>query len=158
PESKPPAPPEGVPTATPPVPPGPLLRTPTDPTLGFTVPPSGIATTEQTRSEAVPTPDRWRIGFPRWDRYGRSFDSPYVEGQWWNPYGQSVLKGDYPIYGQNIFFSLTGISDTLFEARKLPTPRGVAAARPPSSPFFGQGEQYFVNQNFLLQLELFKGD
>ena len=148
-----PTPPPVRPTA----PPGPPLQTPMDPPLGFTVPPSGIPTPEQTGSDFVPRPDRWRIGFPRWDRYGRAFDVPYVEGEWWNPYRQNVLKGDYPIFGQDLFFSVTGVSDTLFEARKLPTPSGAASARPQSTPFFGQGEQYVFVQNWILQLELFKG-
>jgi hypothetical protein len=143
--------------AAPTTPPGPPLRTPVDPPLGFTVPPSGIPAPEQTSSDFFPQPDRWRIGFPRWDRYGRPFDSPYAEGRWWDPYNLNILKGDYPIWGQNIFFAVTATSDTLVEARKLPTPRGVAAARAPTTPFFGRGEQYFVNQNFILQLELFEG-
>lgn len=143
--------------AQPAAPPGPPLRTPSDAPLGFTVPPSGLPVPEQRSSDALPQTDRWRIGFPRWDRYGRPFDSPYVEGRWWDPYNQNILKGDYPIWGQNLFFSFAAISDTLFEARKLPTPRGTAAARAPSDPFFGQGEQWFVNQNFILSFELFKG-
>ena len=161
-EEEPPAEP-AKPTPAPPPPgqpapaPGPPLRTPVDPPLGFTVPPSGIPSPEPATSDFVPRPDRWRLGFPRWDRYGRAFDSPYVEGEWWNPYRQNVLKGDYPIFGQNIFFSITGTSDTLMEARKLPTPSGITTARPLSTPFFGQGEQYVWVQNFILQLELFKG-
>ena len=143
--------------AQPAAPPGPPLKTPTDPPLGFTVPPSGIPAPEQTSSDYAPRVDRWRTGFPRWDRYGRAFDSPYVEGRWWDPYSQNILKGDYPIWGQNLFLSLTAISDTLVEARKLPTPRGVAAAQAPTTPFFGRGEQYLVVENLILQIELFKG-
>jgi hypothetical protein len=59
--------------------------------------------------------------------------------------------------GPYTFFSVTAISDTLVEARKLPTPSGVPAARPGSSPFFGEGEQIFANQNFILTFELFHG-
>jgi hypothetical protein len=143
--------------AAPTAPPGPPLRTPTDPPLGFTVPPGGLPAPEQTGSDYAPRIDRWRTGFPRWDRYGRAFDSPYAEGHWWDPYTQNVLKGDYPIWGQNVFFALTAVSDTLLEARKLPTPRGVAAAQAPTTPFFGRGEQYLVVENLILQLELFKG-
>ena len=145
----------GAPVA-PSAPPGPPLQTPMDPGLGF-VGPSGIPHVTQSTSEFLPLPDRWRLGFPRWDRYGRSFDSPYTEGRWWDPYNLNVLKGDYPIFGQQIFFSVTAISDTLVEARKLPTPSGVSTARPAGSQFFGEGEQTLVNQNFILTLELFKG-
>ena len=49
----------------------------------------------------APVEDRWRIGFPEWDRYGRQhpfFDQyPYVLGSKLDPYAQNVLKGDYPI-------------------------------------------------------------
>jgi len=131
-----------------------------EPPLGFTVPPSGIPSLEQKTSDYIPVWDRWRVGFPRWDRYGRAhqpYDQPYNVGGLWDPYHQNILKGDYPIFGDNIFFSMTGISDTLVEARKLPTPRGTAAARAPTTPFFGRGEQTFVNQNFILALEVFKG-
>jgi hypothetical protein len=156
-EPKPEAP--AAPGATPGAPPaesGPPLRTPIEPPLGVAGP-SGIPLVSQTTSDFLPLPDRWRTGFPRWDRYGRSFDSPYVEGKWWDPYTQSVIKGDYPIWGQYTFFSLTAISDTLVEARKLPTPQGITTARQGENPFFGQGEQFFWNQNFILTFELFHG-
>ncbi|MBI3458029.1 MAG: hypothetical protein HY002_19820 [Candidatus Rokubacteria bacterium] len=159
PETKPEPPAAPAPGAPPPIPSapgGPLLRSPVEPPLGFAGP-SGVPHVSQTTSDFLPLPDRWRVGFPRWDRYGWPFDVPYVEGRWWNPYRQNVLKGDYPILGEDLFFSLTAISDSLIEARKLPTPSGVPAARPISSPFFGQGEQVFANQNFILTLELFRG-
>jgi hypothetical protein len=146
-----------APAPTPPGgPPGALLQTPRDPTLGVAGP-SGIPMVTQSTPDFLPLPDRWRTGFPRWDRYGRSFDSPYVEGSWWDPYTQNVLKGDYPVWGQYTFFSLTATTDTLVEARKLPTPSGVPGAKAGRSPFFGEGEQTFVNENLILTFELFHG-
>jgi hypothetical protein len=47
--------------------------------------------TSQDRREAR---DRWRIGFPEYDRYGdraaRGRDIPFKRGRWWDPYNQSV--------------------------------------------------------------------
>jgi hypothetical protein len=156
-----PAPQPGAPAAPAPgAAPAAPLQTPMDPPLGF-VGQSGVPHVSQSTSDFLPLPDRWRLGFPRWDRYGRSgeatVDSPHVEGRWWDPYNLNVLKGDYPIIGQQIFFSLTAISDTLVEARKLPTPAGITTARSGTNPFFGEGEQTFVNQNFILTFELFHG-
>lgn len=97
---------------------------------------------EYQRSNFIPIRDRWRIG------YG---------GNLLDPYAQNLLKGDYPILGQNVFFNFTGISDSLFEARKLPTPQGVSRERSGSAEFFGEGRQLFFNQNFVFSFEVFKG-
>lgn len=99
----------------------------------------------------LPIPDRWRIGF----------DGDYVQnarGSIWNPYRQNVLKGDYPILDQDKFLILTFVSDTLFEARRLPVPSGVSAKDPGSFAFFGSGHQQVVNQNLIFTLEFFEGE
>lgn len=75
-----------------------------------------------------------------------------------NPYNQNVLKGDYPIIGNDIFFIFTGISDTLFEFRELPVPAGISTERPGSADFFGRDNQYFIRQNLFLRFELLEGD
>ena len=112
----------------------------------------------------APVPDRWRIGFPRWDRTAtRSedltrYDSPYAIGRARNPYRQNVWKGDYPIWGQNTFFVATFASDTTVEARDLPTPAAVSTAGPNRPEFFGSGSQFFLNQNFVVSFELFEGN
>jgi hypothetical protein len=111
-----------------------------------------------TSPDFVPIMDRWRIGLPEWNRYGRPLDVPYVRGHWWDPYNQSVLKGDYPIFGQDIFMNVSAISDTLFEARRIPTASGVSAANPGNADFFGGGDQLLLNQNFILSASFFKGD
>ncbi len=94
--------------------------------------------------------DRWRIVPPPYEQN--------VKGSRWDPYNQNVLKGDYPVYGQDVFLNITGIWDTLLEYRTVPTPSGVSADRAGSVPFFGKREQFFVNQNFVLSADLFKGD
>lgn len=114
-------------------------------------------------------PDRWRIGWPRWDRYARQApnddiymnasggDSPYTLGHPLNPYDRNLLKGDYPVYGDDLFINVTAISDTFATYRKLPTPSGPSASNSGAFDFFGDGEQLFVNQNFFLTIDVFKG-
>jgi hypothetical protein len=111
-----------------------------------------------TSPDFVPIPDRWRLGLPSWNRYERPIEAPYVPGRWWDPYNQNVLKGDFPIFGQNIFFSLSAIADTLFEARRVPTSCNVSSAEPGCADVFGNGDQLLVNHNFIVSMELFKGD
>lgn len=152
----------------PPPPPEPLL--PAEP-LGFAGPsnfgarPIGGVVPRST----IAIPDRWRIGWPRWDRYGRQApsdpiwhnndggDIPYTLGDPLNPYDRSVLKGDYPVIGDDIFFNMTAVSDTFVAARKLPTPSGVSAVDPGSFDFFGAGEQLVFKQTGLVSFDLFQG-
>jgi hypothetical protein len=101
-------------------------------------------------ADFLPVPDRWRIGLP--PGYSQN-----VRGSALDPYDQNVLKGDYPIVGQDIFLVVTATSDTLFEARRLPVPSGVSTLKPGQFDFFGSGEQALINQNFILSVELFKG-
>src|SRR5262249_36926715 len=141
-----------------------LLRTQQDPPLGFAGP-SRIQPHEvQQDSHFVPIEDRWRIGFPEWDRYGKGHppvsDYPYVEGQWWNPYRQHYLKGDYPILGQDIFLNLSGTSLSIFDGRQLPTdtPLLQAATNPSPAKFFARSDQFLYRQFFRLSADLFQGD
>ena len=118
---------------------------------------------------AVVLPDRWRIGWPEWDRYGRTQpsdaifmsgtegDGPYTRGHPVNPYDRNVLKGDYPILEDDLFFNLTFVSDTFFTFRRLPLPSGVSAANSAAFDFFGDGKQNFFAQNALLTFEMFQG-
>ena len=66
-----------------------------------------VASAKQTSPDHREARDRWRIGFPEYDRYGdrgaRGRDIPFKRGRWWDPYNQSVLKGDYPIKGNKLF-------------------------------------------------------
>jgi hypothetical protein len=116
----------------------------------------------QTQSERRESRDRWRIGFPEYDRYGdrgaRGRDIPFSRGRWWDPYKQSVLKGDYPIKGNDIFMVLSAVSTSAIEQRRVPTASGVSADEPNSDEFFGQPEQLAVNQTVQFTFELFKGD
>lgn len=116
----------------------------------------------QTESDRREARDRWRIGFPEYGRYGdrgaRGRDIPFKKGRWWDPYDQSVLKGDYPIKGNKTFFILSAVSTSVVEQRRAPTPSGQSSTDPESAEFFGQPEQFAVNETLQLSFELFHGD
>jgi hypothetical protein len=95
--------------------------------------------------------DRWRIVPPPYELDEKS------RGRW-DPYHQNILKGDLPIEGNDTFLVLTGISDSLSEARTLPTPSGVSTARPGSFRFFGRDGQGLFAQNVIVSADLFQGD
>lgn len=95
--------------------------------------------------------DRWRIVPPAYelDEHSRG---PL------DPYHRNIFKGDLPIRGNDTFFVLTAISDSLTEARTLPTPSGVSAANPRSFRFFGDDAQGVFVQNVIVSGDLFQGD
>lgn len=141
-----------------------LLQWPVDPPLGYTGP-TGITPLEpQMDSHFLPFVDRWRSGFPAWDRYGRDHppldEYPYVTGSRWDPYHQNVLKGDYPYLGQHNFFILTATENLLIEGRQTPTPTTPfeSTEDPGSEEFFGDPDQYFLNNNLVLSTEWNHGD
>lgn len=110
---------------------------------------------------AVPMPNRWRVPYAHWRRYDpERGEQPYQDEKLhlWHPYRQSLLKGDAPIIGQDIFLNLTAASLTEFEARRLPTPSGVSAARPGSVEFYGRSDNLGVQQFFSFGAELFEGE
>ena len=106
--------------------------------------------------------DRWRIGFPEYDRYGDRARAgatfPSSAGRWWDPYNQSVLKGDYPIRGNKLFLVLSAVSTTTVEQRRAPTPSDVSSDEPLSAEFFGQPEQLAASETLQFSFELFHGD
>jgi hypothetical protein len=109
----------------------------------------------------IPIQDRWRIGFPTWNRYtaGTPGEYPYSLGHWWDPYDQNVLKGDYPILDQHTFFALTVMSDTIAEDHRLPTAAPQDTVPSNNNPdFFGSGNRIDLQQNFILSFDLFHGD
>jgi hypothetical protein len=158
-----------------PIQPSPLLPSPSslvqdvqfssfEPPLGFAGPSGILPRDEQQSSDFVPMEDRWRIGYPEWDRYGKGHpwldDYPYVEGNRWDPFNLNVLKGDYPIVGQNTFLNVTATSFSFVELRQLPTATTPfeSTARTGQEEFFGQPRQLFYQNNFILSFDLFHGD
>lgn len=106
--------------------------------------------------------DRWRLRFPEYDRYGdrgaRGRDIPFRKGHWWDPYNQSVLKGDLPIKGDKLFMILSAVSTSAVEQRRAPVPSDVSSAEPISGEFFGRPEQLALNETVQFSFELFHGD
>ncbi len=89
-------------------------------------------------ADFIPEADRWRVGFPAWDRY--------VRGLAFDPYHQNVFKGDYPIFGmQDLFFTATLVTDSFAESRELPAKAG------------NQSQSQFI-QSFATTFDIFKGD
>ncbi len=106
--------------------------------------------------------DRYRIATGVWNRYldDSVAETPYerTTPYLWHPYYQSVLKGDAPVIGQDIFASLTLQNTTDIEVHEIPIPSGVSAARPNSSEFFGRGDQTVINTNTSLTVDIFRGE
>src|SRR5436190_5093368 len=123
---------------------------------------SSLPTTPQTQPDRREVRDRWRIGFPEYDRYGdkgaRGRDIPFKKGRWYDPYDQSKIKGDYPIIGNKTFMVLSAVSSTVTELSRTPKPSDVSSARPGSAEFFGQPEAMAVNQTLQMSFEVFHGD
>lgn len=142
----------------------PLFRTTFDPPAGFTGGTSLFPTEGQSSDHFVPVEDRWRVGSPQWDRYGKGHpavdDYPFIQGAWWDPYNQNVLKGDYPIAGQDLFLRLGLKSQNLVEYRQtpLPTTPFESTVVPGEIEFFGNPNQFFFAQYNSASIDLFKGD
>ncbi len=156
---------ESPPPVIPPAPPPePFFTTPFDPPTGFAGPSGVLPSEEQVNSHFVPVEDRWRIGFPAWDRYGKGHpvtdDYPYAPGSPRDPFNLNVLKGDYPILGQHTFLDVTATSLTIAQPRTLPTPTTPfeSTARPFESEFFGRPNQLTFAQYAVLSFDLFHGD
>ena len=105
--------------------------------------------------------DRWRIAFPEYERYGdrgaRGRDVPFKRGRWYNPYERNVLKGDRPIFGDDYFLVLSGVSTTGVEIRRTPSGNNVSAANPDSNNFFGRPESLSFSETLVVSIEFFKG-
>ncbi len=132
--------------------------------LGYMGPSSVLPSEFQQSDHFVPIEDRWRIGFPKWDRYDKGHpsedDYPYMEGTWLDPYNQNVLKGDFPIIGQHTFYSVTAQSLAVHEYRQTPTATTPfeSTVDPFSAPFFGNPDQLFYTPYFRFTFELFHGN
>jgi hypothetical protein len=116
------------------------------------------------RRETLPVPDRWRIMQALGFRY-----------PWFDPYNQNVLKGDLPVAQEpwlrerfpalakrlepDWFVNVGLVSDSLVEARRLPTPVGAQTTlRPGSLDVFGAGNQSTFSQTLIASFSLIKGN
>jgi hypothetical protein len=99
--------------------------------------------------ETIPVPDRWRL----------TDQLALTRNRWYDPYNPNTLKGDRPVFGDDWFFNLGIVSDTLFEARQIPTPIGAQSTeRSQSNDQFGRNRQSQFNENLIISLSLIKGD
>lgn len=105
-------------------------------------------------------PNRWKLPFPMWQRYEdkrRETPYQYKTPALWHPYRQSILKADLPLFGQEFFTNLTAKNFFLSEYRRLPVPSGASTARPSSSDFYGDGDQYFITNYTSYAIDIFQG-
>ena len=109
--------------------------------------------------DQLPIPDRWRLI----ETLG------VVKERWFDPYHQNTLKGDrpidrakvpwLPIEGDDWFFVLNAISDSVFEPRTFPIPVGVQTTeRPGSLDVFGRNRSFVAAQTFIGGVALIKGN
>ena len=98
--------------------------------------------------DSVPLPDRWRI-----------VDALGYKQNLLDPYNRNVLKGDKPVYGDDWFFSLSAISDTVYEYREVPTPIGGSSTLLPNrDDVFARDDQSAIIQTLAVEFVYFKGD
>ena len=95
----------------------------------------------------IPVPDRWRI-----------VESIGVNEKWWDPYSQSTLKGDRPVF-DDWFINIAVISDTVVEPSAFPKPVGVQTTKRANTlDLFGDTNTLIFNQNLILSLSFIKGN
>jgi len=123
---------------------------------GMIVPPMQSLPTDRQLYQQMP--DRWNIQMPAYKRYANDPRSEYVLGHWYDPFNRNVYKGDYPIFGQQTFFTFNGESITALDGRRLPTPSSNYPAQPGEYAFFGNGGQFFLAQTFRMSFQLSHGD
>jgi hypothetical protein len=108
--------------------------------------------------DSVLVEDRWRVGFPSWERGSKS-DSPYDQSSTLDPYHQNWLKGDYPLPGtQNTFLVVELQSITRGEMKKVPVPSSVFTRGPGEREFFGSGDVRTFEELGIVTLDLFQGE
>jgi hypothetical protein len=128
-------------------------RAPSVPTLEYNPTPCNPNATPEARLDAVQSgeglPDRWRVV----SMLG------YRENLW-DPYnGNNPLKGDRPMFGEDWFVSLLGMSDSIMEPRRFPTAVGPSSANNSgSNDTFGNRDQWVAAQIFSVETVLYQGD
>ena len=109
-----------------------------------------------------PVPDRWALAQPDYRRYSAPGETIYAKPHWYDPFNRNRFKGDEPIwpelFGQQVFLDFTGSAETFLDSRRVPTPTAVSPAQPGSSGFFGNGDQFQLDQTFRFSFDLFHGD
>jgi hypothetical protein len=109
--------------------------------------------------DQFPVPDRWRLI----ETLG------VVKSRWFDPYNQNFYKGDrpislekkpswLPIKGDDWFFVLNGVSDTVVEPRSFPQPvNRQLNQNPGGTDVFGRASSLVLSQTFIVGAALIKG-
>jgi hypothetical protein len=96
---------------------------------------------------SVPVPDRARI-----------VDALGVPDDPLNPYHQSTLKGDRPVF-DDWYVMVSAITDTVYEPRTVPIPVStVVANQQEGNDQFGKPRQTFFSQTLIPSFSIIKGD
>jgi len=114
--------------------------------------------------DQVPIPDRWRLIDAVTDIEG----NPVIRHNILDPYNQNTYKGDrpinpdkvpwLPIKGDDWFFVLNAISDTVYEPRTFPIPVGIQTTEDPDRlDVFGNDFSTVLSQTFIVGAALLKG-
>jgi len=105
-----------------------------------------------------PIPDRWKIVDSLGTLMTGKLDG--FSGSLLNPYDRNKIKGDTPVgIGDDWFFNVIGISDTVVETRNLPTPVGSSSTNSAGGlDVFGDSSQLIFSQTFAAELVYYKGD
>lgn len=111
---------------------------------------------------SIPQTNRWKIPFGQFDRYAdrKTAETPYRDSplRFFDPYKASLLKGDSPLIGRDVFLSVLFEDQFTAEFRRVPTASGVSSAQPNDNDFFGRSEAYTLSNNLSMTIELFKGE
>ncbi|HEU0226074.1 MAG TPA: hypothetical protein VFR29_11610 [Steroidobacteraceae bacterium] len=130
----------------------PNRRSPTIPVLRFEPTPCDPARLPDADPNALnefsDLPDRWRIVSLL--GYRENLLDPYHGNNW--------LKGDRPAFGEDWFFNLGLVSDSVIEPRRFPVPVAVADSGDPGSlDTIGDGEQQVYAENLIAEFVLYQG-
>jgi hypothetical protein len=99
--------------------------------------------------DRIAIPDRWRL-LETLDVVNES----YID-----PFNQNTLKADRPIFGRDWFLNVLLVSDSLVEARRIPTPVGMQAEQSPGRiDQFADPDQTTFNENIISSFSLIKGN
>ncbi len=77
--------------------------------------------------------------------------------EFWDPYRQNVLKGDFPLDDDDFFFRFTLTEKITVEGRNLPTARGITGPGANNASFFGNGNQLFMTAKTAITFDFFQG-
>ena len=118
-------------------------------------------------TDSVPIPDRWRLMQTLAPVIGADVDRA-VNASILDPYRQNTYKGDrpidrskvpwLPIKGDDWFFVVNAISDSVYEPRTFPIPVGVQTTEDPQRlDVFGDEFSQVFSQTFIAGAALLKG-